>query len=268
MTKPKSWRDVLPVHPAAEMFPPMATDELREPGEDIKRSGLTAPIVFSGSGPCDRQLLDGRNRLDAMEAVGLRVLDEEGQLTCGREDVSFFLADGSPAIVYVGDIDPYAYVLSANLHRRHLTAEQKRDLIAKLIQAQPERSNRQIAEQVKASHPHVAKVRAEMEAAGDVETVTTSIDTKGRKQPAKKKAKQRAAAPEPEDDPDDQTPEEIARAKYDGFLFGVREVRGFAKQAERYDGPIDLKLVEMVEDTARRWNAAANIMRGRLTRSA
>src|SRR5262249_48331952 len=35
----------------------------------------------------------------------------------------------------------------------------------------------------------VNKVRAEMEEAGDVETVSTSIDTKGRKQPAKKKAK-------------------------------------------------------------------------------
>src|SRR5262249_13119412 len=34
------------------------------------------------------------------------------------------------------------------------------------------------------SHPHVAKVRKKLEQAGDVETVTTSIDTKGRKQPA------------------------------------------------------------------------------------
>jgi TolA-binding protein len=37
------------------------------------------------------------------------------------------------------------------------------------------------------SHPHVAKVRSEMKKAGDVETVTTSIDTKGRHQPATKK---------------------------------------------------------------------------------
>jgi hypothetical protein len=34
----------------------------------------------------------------------------------------------------------------------------------------------------------VAKVRAEMEMAGDVETVTTSIDTKGCKQPARTKS--------------------------------------------------------------------------------
>jgi hypothetical protein len=32
------WRDVLPVHPAAELFPPMAEAELRELGEDIRKN--------------------------------------------------------------------------------------------------------------------------------------------------------------------------------------------------------------------------------------
>ena len=40
---------------------------------------------------------------------------------------------------------------------------------------------------VEASHPHVAKVREQVEKSGDVETVTTSIDTKGRQQPTKRK---------------------------------------------------------------------------------
>ena len=44
---------------------------------------------------------------------------------------------------------------------------------------------------VGASHPHIGKVRAELESTGDVETVTTSIDTKGRKQPIKKKRRDR-----------------------------------------------------------------------------
>jgi hypothetical protein len=74
--------------------------------------------------------------------------------------------------------------------RRHLTAEQKFERTAKAIRTNPEKSNRQIAAQVKvASHPYVAKVRAELEKAGDVETVSTSIDTKGRKQPAKRRGK-------------------------------------------------------------------------------
>jgi hypothetical protein len=44
--KAKSWRDVLPVHPAADLFPMMSPDELKVLGEDIKRNGLEVPIVL------------------------------------------------------------------------------------------------------------------------------------------------------------------------------------------------------------------------------
>src|SRR6516164_6629030 len=73
-SKAKSWRDVLPVHPAAELFPLMSIAELRELGEDIKRRGLLQPIAFFRN-----KLLDGRNRLDAMQLVGI-------EFTVWRED--------------------------------------------------------------------------------------------------------------------------------------------------------------------------------------
>jgi hypothetical protein len=69
---------------------------------------------------------------------------------------------------------------------RHLTAEQKRDLIAKLIKATPEKSNRQIAETVKVSPTTVGTVRAELEATGDVSKLDTRTDSQGREQPARK----------------------------------------------------------------------------------
>jgi hypothetical protein len=172
-----SWRSVLQIHPAAELFPLMSPDELRALGEDIKKNGLTSPIVFcladDGKG---RLLIDGRNRLDAMESLGRKLVNRYGKLALDLMDQRGL----------ENDADPYAYVLSANIHRRHLTAEQKRELIAKVLKAEPTKSNRQIAKMVKASHPHVAKVREQLEKTGDVETVTTSVDTKGRKQPAKK----------------------------------------------------------------------------------
>jgi hypothetical protein len=58
-----------------------------------------------------------------------------------------------------------------------------------LLKADPTTSNRQVAKLTDASHPHVAKVREHAEKAGDVETVTTSVDTKGRRQPTSKPRK-------------------------------------------------------------------------------
>ena len=59
---PKSWRDTIAIHPAAELFPLMPPDQLRVLGEDIKKNGLTSPIVLWRSHPqAPAQLLDGRN---------------------------------------------------------------------------------------------------------------------------------------------------------------------------------------------------------------
>jgi hypothetical protein len=87
---------------------------------------------------------------------------------------------------YALETDPYAFVVSANITRRHLTAEQKRDLIAKLLKRQPETSDRQIGGMIKADNKTVAAVRAEMEGREEIPHVETRTDSKGRKQPAKR----------------------------------------------------------------------------------
>jgi hypothetical protein len=179
----KSWRDVLPVHPAAELVPLMSEAELRELAEDIKKNRVLHVPVTVWKSPDGEVLLDGRNRLDTLEnALGEPPLvrAKNGRLVvahCGLRDY---------VNVLVGDIDPYAYVISANIQRRHLTPEQKRELIAKLLKATPEKSNRQIAETVKANHKTVGSVRTGMEGRGEIPHVAERKDTKGRKQPAKK----------------------------------------------------------------------------------
>jgi DNA-binding Lrp family transcriptional regulator len=195
--KTPSWRDILKIHPAAELFPLMAPGELKELGEDIRKHGLKIPTIWWRD-PTTHQLylLDGRNRLDAMEAMGRNIItgcdgtrpdaDLREILTRGFEHGYELPASGPRGVNYP---DPYAYVISANIHRRHLTVEDKNRLIVELLKADPKKSNRQVAKLTKTSHPHVAKVREEAEKAGDVETVTTSIDTKGRKQPASKPRK-------------------------------------------------------------------------------
>ena len=53
-------------------------------------------------------------------------------------------ADNVPFQPFYGSdgVDPFELVTSLNIHRRHLTAEQKRELIAKVLKAEPEKSNR------------------------------------------------------------------------------------------------------------------------------
>jgi hypothetical protein len=134
----------------------------------------------------------GRNRLDALALLDRLALD--GPVLCIKR------ADGSLRQVKsfrtITGGDPEAYAYSLNVHRRHLDPKQKRDLIARLLKAAPETSDRQIAKAAKASPTFVGKVRAEKEAIGDVSTVDTRTDTKGRKQPARKPTKKaKAEAP-------------------------------------------------------------------------
>jgi hypothetical protein len=104
-----TWRDFVEEHPAADAFPLMSEAELRALGEDIKATKLRTPIVLWGPAPA--VLLDGRNRLDAMEFVGLPTHDGAGLLVPMRHEPSA--------------ADPIALVISLNLHRRHLDASQR-----------------------------------------------------------------------------------------------------------------------------------------------
>jgi ParB-like chromosome segregation protein Spo0J len=178
---PGAWRKFLPIHPAADRIPQASLDERRMLAGDLQQHGLKVPVVLVRVGGDKSQLLDGRHRLDLLEGTGTPVVDAAGNLMVPYQVVE--VADEAEA---------ERLSISLNAQRRHLNAEQRRELIAKLLKATPEKSNRQIAKIVRASHPHIAKVRGDLEKSGDVETVTTSVDTKGRQQPAKKKGWARA----------------------------------------------------------------------------
>jgi hypothetical protein len=226
----KAWRDVLPIHPAADLFPAMSETELRELGEDIKANGLRSPIILWSPGDqlekdAKEFLLDGRNRLDAMELVGMETVNKDGKLSgfLGGSNslrgmhrapivrLHEFVAGHTLSLggrtAGLGkefrkpDTDPYVFVLSANIHRRHLTAEQKRELIAKLIKQTPNKSDRRIAQQTKTSPTTVGKIRKEAEATGDVSKLDTRTDTKGRKQPSTKPKKPSKPASPAKTDP-------------------------------------------------------------------
>lgn len=88
-------------HPAADLFPMLPDEELRLLAVDIKKNGLRLPVVTIEDGGA-RMVLDGRNRYRACAMAGIEPT---------------FMA-------FAGD-DPFAFVVSANLHRRHMSTSQR-----------------------------------------------------------------------------------------------------------------------------------------------
>ena len=119
-----TWRDRFRVHPSADVFPMMSDEDLQKLGEDIKANGLKSPLVFcwveSGTLQAHRCLIDGRNRLEAMERVGVRLHVRSGGLPANLR--------GKEAAVIM-DGDPVAHIISLNIHRRHLSKQQQVELI-------------------------------------------------------------------------------------------------------------------------------------------
>lgn len=94
------------VHPAAELFPLMYGAEFAELVADIAEHGQRDAVVMTPDG----QLLDGRNRWRACAAAGITPVSR------------------------VESGEPWAYVISTNVHRRHLNESQRAMIGAKIAQ--------------------------------------------------------------------------------------------------------------------------------------
>lgn len=91
-------------HPIADIFPLMTGDEYQALVTDIATHGLYEPLwLYEG------QILDGRNRWNACVELGIEPEVHE----------------------YTGNA-PLAFVVSMNLHRRHLTREQRDEVLRQL----------------------------------------------------------------------------------------------------------------------------------------
>src|SRR6516165_6612043 len=120
----KRWRDVYAVHAAANFFPMLPQDELKELGKDILMTGLREPIALWSEEPGgDPMVLDGRNRLDAMELAGMDTVELIGNAYRLKVAVSYLSRGKNFRFPSTGGIDPYLYGISKNIHRRHLTQQ-------------------------------------------------------------------------------------------------------------------------------------------------
>ena len=196
MENPKFEQYEVKIHPLALVYPEMPRCDFEGLKQSIREYGLKDPI-----GLWEGRIIDGRHRYKAL----CELESEEAVELLYRGGNWWFpspLGNGNQTIFIGHNFDNEeqvkAFVTARNLHRRHLTPEQKRTLVEATLIANPERSNRQIATETKTSHTFVAKVREEGESAGTVATVATIVGKDGVQQPATKPTKPQAA---PQADP-------------------------------------------------------------------
>jgi hypothetical protein len=240
----------LKFHPLAELFPLMEGKEFAELVDDIK-NGLNEPItLFQG------MVLDGRNRARACAAAGVKP--------------RYHQFSGNEA-------DARAYVISMNIRRRHLSANQRRSLLMKVVKAQPEKSDRAIADKVGVDHKQVSRARRKAESTGAIAPVKkrTGVDGKKRRQPAKKRAKTpttsspptvpRAAAPPAVAPPEPATPSECSKTK--DLEQQIAADRKYARDLVKQDRSA-AQWLRAILGNERRRSAVADALVGALTESA
>jgi hypothetical protein len=169
-------------HPEAARFRLMSDAELAGLTEDIKKNGLREAIVLLW-GRGQPLVLDGRNRRRACQLAGVRL--------------RFRLIDKKDLAAAGG---PVAYVVSANLHRRHLTTAEKKDVAARLLKEDPKRNDREVGRRTELDGKTVGGVRRELEGRAEIPHVDKRTDSKGREQPARK-GRPPEAAPDTEPAP-------------------------------------------------------------------
>ena len=97
----------LEFHPVADIFPMMSDREFLDLVEDIRQHGLHEPVLVHADG----RIVDGRNRYLACREIGIE----------------------PESLIYDGPDDSLvAFVLSLNLHRRHLNESQRAMVAARI----------------------------------------------------------------------------------------------------------------------------------------
>lgn len=126
-------------HELANRFPIIEGEEYDALIDSIERQGLLNPItLYQG------KILDGRNRYRAARAAKYNFTAKD------------FLE------LRVG-ADPNDFVISTNAQRRHLSTDQKRDLVIQIMRERPDVSDRQIAKLTGVDNKTVGNYRRALE---------------------------------------------------------------------------------------------------------
>ncbi|WAB10623.1 ParB-like nuclease domain protein [Gordonia phage Ecliptus] len=154
-----------------QALPPLSPEEYSELERSILDNGVMVPIVLDENGV----VIDGHHR---------QQIAAHHDLPCPSETKCGF-----------SDTEKRGLALSLNLHRRQLTREQKRALVAESIKADPQLSDREHGRRTGVSKNTASAVRDQLEESGQVDHFSERLDprTGNASQPA---TKPRPAAPQ------------------------------------------------------------------------
>lgn len=153
-----------------QVMPPLAEEEfVALKAAILDWGGVRDAVVLTPEG----DILDGHHRVRAWAELRAEGHALPPYPTVARTELA-------------GEAEKRTAARTLNLTRRHVTAEQKRAIVAEQLRDTPRRANRWIASDLGAHHRTVISVRAELVAAGEIEDYPTLVDKHGRAHPAVK----------------------------------------------------------------------------------
>lgn len=150
--------------PVYQLLPPLTDEEYAALKADIQERGVQVAVEFDEVG----NVLDGHHRLRACQELGI-------------EDFPRLVRRG------MTEQEKRRHVRALNLNRRHLSREQRRELIGAELIDDPNRSNRQIAEALNVDHKTVGSVREGLESIGEIPQLENLQTANGRTYPTERR---------------------------------------------------------------------------------
>ena len=147
-----------------QVMPNLSGDEYEELKADIAERGVMVPIEFDEAG----NVLDGHHRLRVCEELGIKEY---------------------PKVIRVGlsEEDKRLHARKLNMARRHLTQEQRREMIKRQLLETPEKSDRQISAGLGVDRRTVDRIREQMVDNIELGHCPSSIGADGKTRPRPQK---------------------------------------------------------------------------------
>jgi hypothetical protein len=152
-----------------QVMPPLTPEDRQRLKEEIKEAGkVLIPIVRDEKG----DVLDGHTRLELVEelrAEGVKIPDLVSIIGAG-----------------LSEVEKRSLARSLNLARRHLTKEQRQQIVDDQLRETLGRSDRRIAESLGVNRRRVSNRRRHLESTGAIAPVEKTEGKDGKKRPARR----------------------------------------------------------------------------------